>query len=82
MIRKQLYISDEQAPKAKARELGAPEAESVRRRLDGMLLDGERGRRLARPGAAKTLDGSLEMAYRLAESHRFSEGYRFCRDEH
>ena len=42
MVRKQLYISDEQerALKAKARELGVSEAELVRRMLDGLLLSG------------------------------------------
>jgi hypothetical protein len=84
MIRKQLYINDEheRALKAKSRELGVSEAELVRRMLDGLLLDGERKRGLARPGAAKAIEGFLEMADRLAESHRFPEDSRFCRDGH
>ena len=81
MVRKQLYISDEheRALKARARELGISEAELVRRMLDGLLLDGERG--LAGAGAAEALEGFLEEANRLAESHRFPEGYVFNRDE-
>ena len=83
MVRKQLYISDEheRALKARARELGVSEAELVRRMLDGLLLDGKGGRGLAGAGAAEALEGFLEEADRLAESHRFPEGYRFDRDE-
>ncbi len=82
-IRKQLYISDEheRALKARARELGVSEAELVRRMLDGLLLDGKGGRGLAGAGAAEALEGFLQEADRLAESHRFPEGYRFDRDE-
>ena len=83
MIRKQLYISDEheRALKARAGELGVSEAELVRRLLDGLLL-GEEGRSgLARPGAAEAVEDFLEEADRLAESHRFPEGYRFDREE-
>jgi len=81
VVRKQLYISDEheRALKARARELGVSEAELVRRMLDGLLLDGERG--LAGAGAAEALKGFLEEADRLAESHRFPEGYVFNRYE-
>jgi hypothetical protein len=87
MVRKQLYISEEheRALKARARELGVSEAELVRRLLDGLLLDGEEGsgltRALARPGVAEALDDFLEEADRLAESHRFPEGYWFDREE-
>jgi hypothetical protein len=83
MVRKQLYISDEheRALKARARELGVSEAELVRRMLDGLLLDREGGRGLAGASAAETLEGFLEEADQLAESHRFSEGYVFSRDE-
>ncbi len=82
MIRKHLYISDEheRALKARARELGISEGELVRRLLDG-LLGGEGGTGLARVGAAEALEGLLVEADRLAESHRFPEGYRFDRDE-
>ena len=83
MIRKQLYISDqhERALKARARELGVSEAELVRRLLDGLLLGGEGGSGLARAGAVEALEGFLEEADRLAESHRFPDGYRFDRGE-
>jgi hypothetical protein len=82
-IRKQLYISDEheRALKARARELGVSEAELVRRMLDGLLLDEKGGRGLAGASAAEALEGFLQEADRLAESHRFPEGYRFDRDE-
>ena len=74
MVRKQLYISDEheRALKARAKELGVSEAELVRRMLDGLLLDGERG--LAGAGATEALEGFLKEADRLAESHRFQRG--------
>ena len=82
VVRKQLYISDEheRALKARARELGVSEAELVRRMLDGLLLDGEGGRGLAGAGAAEALEGFLEEADRLAESHRFQRGYVFDRN--
>jgi hypothetical protein len=83
VVRKQLYISDEheRALKARARELGVSEAELVRRMLDGLLLNGEVGRGLAGAVAAEALEGFLEEADRLAESHHFPEGYRLDRDE-
>jgi hypothetical protein len=83
VIRKQLYISDEheRALKARAKELGVSEAELVRWMLDGLLLDGEGGGGLAGVGAAEALDGFLEEADRLAESHRFPAGCVFFRDE-
>ncbi len=87
MVRKQLYISEEheRALKARARELGVSEAELVRRLLDGLLLDGEWGGglavALARPGTAEALEGFLDEADRLAESHCFPEGYRFDRED-
>jgi hypothetical protein len=81
MVRKQLYISEEheRALKARARELGVSEAELVRRMLDGLLL--EEGTGLAGAGASEALEGFLREADRLAEAHRFPEGYRFEREE-
>ena len=78
-----MYISDEheRALKARAKELGVSEAELVRRMLDGLLLDGEGRSGFATADAAKALEGFLEEADRLAESHRFPEGYAFYRDE-
>jgi hypothetical protein len=83
VVRKQLYMTDEheRALKARARELGVSEAELVRRMLDGLLLDGEAGRGLAGTVAAEALEGFLEDADRLAESHRFQRGYVFDRNE-
>jgi hypothetical protein len=83
VVRKQLYISEghERALKARARELGISEAELVRRMLDGLLLDGEGRGGLAGTDAAEALEGFLEEADRLAESHRFQRGYVFDRNE-
>jgi hypothetical protein len=83
MVRKQLYISNEheRALKARARELGISEAELVRRMLDGLLLGGEGGVGIAGAVATEALEGFLEEADRLAESHNFPEGYLFSRDE-
>ena len=78
-----MYISDEheRALKARARELGVSEAELVRRMLDGLLLDGGERGGLVGADAAEALEGFLEEADRLAESHRFPEGYLFSREE-
>ena len=83
VVRKQLSISDEheRALKARARELGISEATLVRRLLDGLLVDGDGGRGLAGTVAAEALEGFLEDADRLAESHRFQRGYVFDRNE-
>jgi hypothetical protein len=84
VVGKQLYISEEHERalnKARARELGVSEAGLVRRMLDGLLLNGEGERGLAGAGAAEALEGFLEEADRLAESHRFQRGYVFDRNE-
>ena len=83
MIRKQLYISEEheRALKARARELGVSEAALVRRLLDVLLLGEEGERGLATAGAVEVVEDFLEEADRLAESHSFSDGYRFDREE-
>jgi hypothetical protein len=46
-----------------------------------VLLDEKGGGGLAGAGAAEALEGFLEEANRLAESHRFPEGYVFDRNE-
>jgi hypothetical protein len=78
-----LYISDEheRALKARARDLEISEAELVRSMLDRLLLKGEGGSGLSGTEAAEALEGFLEEADRLAESHSFSEGYRFDRED-
>ena len=83
MLGKQCHISEEheRALKARAREFGISEAELVRRMLDGLLLGGEGGGGLAGAGALVALEDFLEEADRLAESHRFPQGYLFSRDE-
>ena len=83
MVRKQFYLSDEheRALKVRARELGISEAELVRRMLNSLLLGGAGRSGLAGAGAAEALEEFLEEADRLAESHGFSEGYLFSRDE-
>ena len=83
VVRKQLYISDEheRALKARARELGVSEAELVRRMLDRILRDGDGRGGLAGAGAAEALEGFLQEANRLAQSHRFQRGYVFNRNE-
>ena len=53
----------------------------VRRMLDRLLLDGEGGSGLSGASAAEALEGFLEEADRLAESHSFPEGYRFDRED-
>jgi hypothetical protein len=83
VVRKQLYISEEheRALKGRARELGVSEAALVRRMLDGLLLDEEGGRGLPGAGAGEVLEGFLEEADWLAESHRFQRVDVFSRDE-
>ena len=78
-----MYITDEHecALKARARELGVSEAELVRRMLDSVLLDEEGRGGLAGASAAEAIEGFLEEAERLAESHRFQSGYVFDRNE-
>jgi hypothetical protein len=53
----------------------------VRSMLAGLLLDGDGRTGLAGAVAVEALEGFLEEADRLAESHRFPEGYLFYRDE-
>jgi hypothetical protein len=82
VVRKQLYISEEQdrALKARARDLGVSEAELVRRLLNSLLLPGEVGGALPL-GRAEAALAFLEGAERISESHGFLEGYRFDREE-
>lgn len=50
----------------------------MRRMLDSLLLDGERGVGM---GASRALEGFLEEADRMTEAHSFPEEYRFDREE-
>ena len=81
VIRKKLYISEEHERALKARELGVSEATLVRRMPDSLLHGEEGGRGLAGAGVVGALEGYLEEADQLAESHRLPEGYLFNRDE-
>ena len=78
-----MYISDEheRTLKTRARDLGVSEAELVRRMLDSLLLGRDEGSGLAGAGAVEALEGYLEEADRLAETHNFPEGYQFSWDE-
>ncbi|RMF71524.1 MAG: DNA-binding protein [Alphaproteobacteria bacterium] len=78
MIRKQLYITEQQehALKRRAKTLGVSEAEFIRRALDAMLRDQPR-EPLPRRDA---LHGLLDHTRRLAETHRTPAGYRFDRE--
>ena len=82
MVRKQLYISEEQerALKARAREMDVSEAELMRRLLDRLILDGDAGGGLPLGRAEAALD-FLESVDRIAGSHSLPKGYRFDRKE-
>ena len=77
MIRKQLYITEQQdrALKREAKALGVSEAELVRRALNEMLRETLGGRR------REVLDRLLDHTRRLAERHRLPDDYRFEREE-
>lgn len=76
MIRKQLYIEEEQdtALKARAKDLGVSEAEVVRRALDAELRSGasERSAQLA-------VDAFLRAASSLTDEYGLPADYRFDR---
>lgn len=82
MIRKQLYISDdhERALKIKAREAGVSEAELIRRLLDRLLLGSEGSSRVPLGRVRAALD-FLEATDEISASHRFTEDYRFDRED-
>jgi hypothetical protein len=83
MVRKQLYISEEQeqALKARARDLGVSEAELVRRLLNSLLLPGEAGGALPLGRAEAAALAFLEDVERISGSHALPAGYRFDRGE-
>lgn len=82
MIRKQLYISDdhERALKARASEAGLSEAELIRRFLDRLLFGSESNVQVPLERARAALE-FLEATDEISSSHRFSESYRFDRED-
>lgn len=78
MVRKQLYITEQQdrALKRHAKALGVSEAELVRQALDEMLREGLGARAHRREALRRLLDNTR----RLAEQHHLVAGYRFDRD--
>jgi len=78
MVRKQLYITEQQdrALKRQAKALGVSEAELVRQALDEMLREVLGARAHRREALTRLLDNTR----RLAEQHRLPAGYRFDRD--
>lgn len=81
MVRKQLYIADDQERRLKrrARELGVSEAELVRRALDAALAD--EGAALPRPDRDETAAGLLATIERVARRSAFPPGWKFSRQE-
>ena len=78
MVRKQLYITEQQdrALKRQAKVRGISEAKLVRQALDEMLRE-TLGAGVQRREA---LDRLLDNTRRLAEQHRLPATYRFDRD--
>lgn len=78
MVRKQLYITEQQdrALKQQAKALGVSEAELVRRALDELLHD-----TLGAPARREVLDRLLTNTRHLASHHRLPAGYRFDRED-
>lgn len=81
MVRKQLYIANDQERrlKRKARELGVSEAELVRRALEAALAD--EAVTLPRPDREETVAGLLAAIDRLARRSAFPVGWKFSRQE-
>lgn len=81
MIRKQLYITENQdrALKQRAREMGVSEAEVARGILDDALLKVEDRGSVSRRGAA--IREFFEEWDKITEKHGFPEGYVFDREE-
>jgi DNA-binding FadR family transcriptional regulator len=83
MVRKQLYIEEqqEQALKSRARELGVTEAEIVRDALDRLLAEPATPRyaaRVARERLLSELDSAFNDAAQVA---RPPENIRFSRED-
>lgn len=78
MVRKQLYITNEQerALKRRAKEEGVSEAELARRALDRLLHGGGA---TVRPGADQALQQLLDRTRQHAKQHRVPDDYTFDR---
>jgi hypothetical protein len=81
MVRKQLYISDDQERRLKrrARALGMSEAELVRRALDAALADENAA--LPQPNRDETVSGLLAAIERVARRSAFPASWKFSRHE-
>ncbi len=81
MVRRQLYIADDQERRLKrrARELGVSEAEFVRRALEAALAD--EGCALPRPDRDETVAGLLASIERIARHSAFPANWKFSRQE-
>lgn len=79
MVRKQLYLREdqEQRLKRRARELGLPEAELVRLALDRFLDTGDQ----PLPGHVQALMAFLQSAAQIAQQHGLPQGWRFSREQ-
>ena len=81
MVRKQLYIADDQERRLKrrARKLGVSEAELVRRALDAVLADEDAT--LPRPDREETVAGLLATIERIGRRSAFPAAWKFSRQE-
>ena len=81
MVRKQLYIADDQERRLKrrARELGVSEAELVRRALEAVLAD--EGATLPRPDRDETVAGLMAAIERIGRGSTFPATWKFSRQE-
>ncbi len=81
MVRKQLYLANDQERRLKrrARELGVSEAELVRRALEAALVDD--APTLPRPDRDETVAGLLAAIDRIAHHSAFPPGWKFSRQE-
>ncbi len=81
MVRKQLYIAEDQERRLKrrARALGVSEAELVRRALEAALTD--EAAALPRPDRDETVAGLLATIERIARRSAFPAAWKFSRHE-
>ncbi len=77
MVRKQLYIEEQQerALKSKAKALGVSEAELVRQALNGVLKEEIQ----IRPAETSLLESLLHQADEIAKTYQFAKNERFDR---